>query len=313
MMSKMNVVFRQCLVIKTLLISLGFAHSVYAEGITLCAGSKVKFRELDSEGRGRSTFRVLDTDDVKHLFELEYPEDSKSPFSRYIFELMSQIRKELAVEPACNGDINNKDTELSFTFVQRHFPLYGQRSPRPIYKLNIEQELANHYSCQLSSPWLEMKIQRFPTFKLDAVFNFEERQMVIDQALLAYPNMAPMFVRAPIDDKLFKQYTEQFNASYNRRRGGLKRLNPAENINMPLDIFWALNYKRFEFDFLHEALKLEYSITPAYSNLTKSLVSYCFASEQGEVQTFNKIYELESILGQQLVEDYKLKLPYKYY
>lgn len=277
-------------------------QSVYADELSLCENNNINFKAY-FEGGGKP---ALDWSTFVN---------SRSMYEKFVVELVNHVKATLSNEAAC--DIYAPDpVKISLTFVERHFSVYENERERYKNKseltLKIDPSAINNFSCQLSSPWLDMTIQRSPSFEVVAVFNFEDRQFLIDQALLTYPHLAATFKRQPLTDDLYdrseKEYYTLFNR-FNSNSSTVPRPSPETAKYIPIDLLWLFNHTLKDRAGIYEIHRLVQARYLEYAEVVKALVSHCFASE--ESHNFKTINELKPFYGAEALNDYKNKSHYR--
>jgi len=283
----------------TLLLSLlVFFQSAYAEELTPCDDDNIQFKAYF---QGAS----------KPHPKWKPNSGTRSPYEKFVTELFNHIKTKLNNEPACE-DESLDNPAISLTFVERHFPVYenewSQYKNDSELTFKTDPSSMNNFSCQLSSPWLDMTIQRSPSLVVTAVFNFEDRQFLIDQTLLTYPNLAADFKRQPLTDNLYERYENEYSTLHNSRRSYKTKMpSPATAKSIPLDMLWLFDHTRSESAGIYEINRLVRARYQGYAKIAKALVSHCFASGQYELQSFKTIYELEHFYKAKALNNYKIK------
>ncbi|WP_057832997.1 hypothetical protein [Colwellia sp. TT2012] len=285
-------------VLTLLLCLFGFVQSAFAEELTPCDDRKIQFKAY-FQGEGRP--------------DLEWNTfvNSRSPFEKFVVELVNHVKAKLSNEVACEQK-SLENPEISLTFVERHFPVYqgewGLYKKEQELTLKIDPSSLNNFSCQLSSPWLDMTIQRNPNLVVTAVFNFEDRQFLVDQTLLTYPNLAATFERQPLTDNIYERYEKEYLALHSTRKSYRTKMpSPETAKNIPLDMLWLFDHTRSESAGIYEINRLVRARHQGYAKLVKAIVSHCFASDQYELQSFKTIYELESFYKAKALNNYRIK------
>ena len=295
----MNYKIKQLSICKTIVYILLLQFSLvsqnayaYANEMSQCAPDDIKLR-VHYEGVPKPRKKL--------------PPSSSSPHSYYSFvnKLFDDASTRLMNEAACQQGAL-EPVEISLVFVQRHMKMGGSVQKSKEISLKSEPFSMNKFSCQLSSPWLKMRVQRNPSLIVEAIFTFEDRQFLIDQALLAYPNLAKTFQRQFLTTKLFNQYRDEYLARY-RPSGEIPSPDTAKNI--PIDMYWL-----FDHAFRGEVVNL-YSVISGlirdnhlgYHNIIKSLVNQCLSSDDYELQQYKTIYDLGNLDDVIALDDYQLK------
>lgn len=262
-------------------------QNFYADELSFCENNNINFKAY-FHGGGNP--------------DLEWSTyvNSRSPYEKFVVELVNHVKAILSNEAACKEGALDKP-EISLIFVERQFPVYqGEQT------LKVEPSLMNNFSCQLLSPWLDMTIQRSPSFEVSAVFNFEDRQFLIDQALLTYPHLAATFEPVALTDHLYKHYEQEFFALRGVKIG---KVSPETIPHIPMDMLWLFIHTPKESAGIYEILRLVQANYLGYTKIAKALVSHSFASDGS--YNFKTINELKPFYGAEALNDYKNKSHYR--
>lgn len=264
----------------------------YANEMSQCAPDDIKLR-VHYEGVPRPRKKL--------------PSSISSPHSYYTFvnKIFDHVSTKLMNEAACQqGAIESVD--ISLTFIQRHMKMGGSDQKPKDISLKSDSFSMNDFSCQLSSPWVKMTVQRKPNLKVEAIFTFEDRQFLIDQALLDYPDLAKSFQRQFLTTKLFNQYRDEYLTKY-RPSGEIPSPETAKKI--PIDMYWLFNHGyRGEQRNLYSVISgLIRDNHLSYHNIIKSLVHQCLTSDDYELQQYNTVYDLGNLDVALTIDDYQVK------
>ena len=111
---------------------------------------------------------------------------------------------------------DNKEPLLQFVM----WPLTSRSdSPfAPMPSLDMRSSSSSD-GCRITSPWLDLVFERTPVPRLRAVVRWNERQLLVDQAMLAGARNVPPGMAMPLQGSKFMPGT----LGYNREPGELKR------------------------------------------------------------------------------------------
>lgn len=235
------------------------------------------------------------------------PSSSSSPYSYYSFvnKLFDYTSTKVVNEAACQQEAL-EPVEISLTFVQRHMKMGGSDQKPKDISLESAPFSQKNFSCQLSSPWLKMTVQRNPRLKIAAIFAFDDRQFLIDQALLTYPNLAKTFQRQFLTTKLFNQYRDEYLTKY---RASGKIPSPETARKIPIDMYWLFDHGlRGWMPSLYGAItRLIHDNHLGYHNIIKLLVNQCLTSDSYELQQYKTIYDLSKLIATLEIYNYPVK------
>jgi len=201
------------------------------------------------------------------------------------------------------------EPEVKVIFVRKVFREYeGDRAVAVPASLIPENKL----SCRLDSPWVKLDIQRSPVLRIHAIFFWNERQFLIDQALLSGDSVTDLSTE-PYDKTLFRQYSKDY-VSQSRRPPENRKPGISERI--PAELLWlfrrstpyGLGIKFFSGDMLSVKQHME----KHYAKLTNRLVDQCFLPEHDALQRYKTILDLRDRDIAPL-DKYQINLPIKDY
>lgn len=156
----------------------------------------------------------------------------------------------------------------------------------------------------LRSPWVQIFTNRSPSLTVQAVFIWNERQVLLDQALLAGANLpapdSPQSISVPI----FEQYVQDYSETVLLASSPEERIRAQKNIaeRVPPDILWLFRhawqstFAPFSMEARHAlGLALKHAM-PVYIDLTEKLTNRCFTEERKE-EHYHSLFELQSIVN----------------
>ena len=235
----------------------------------------------------------------------------KSDYDIFTEDIINYVSDKLAMEPGYDQPLLNAPA-ITLEFAEKYItpPRKKRRSyhkiPESISRL-FERFPKDNLSCQLSSPWLTMYIQREPNLKVLAKFNWHNRQFLIDQTLLSNPYLVYDFSPQELTWKTYSAYADEYNKLLqipNITRHEIL----AMNTNIPEDLLWL--FDRIEMNSMTFLAglgpRLENHSATGYTSIVKHLVHQCFSADNNELQSYKTILDLDSYEALELLENYKI-------
>lgn len=203
---------------------------------------------------------------------------------------------------------SNDNPKIELCFVYR--PLILQKAGGECSSL-ITDDLKSNIISHLKSPWVTITRNRSPMLTLHAVFMWNERQVLIDQALLAGSDIAQIKSNASIEAAVFEKYVEEYANSI--LLAPTPEAQAEANVRIveriPADILWLFRqgwqstHAPFSMESRHTLhLVLERAVNQ-YIDLSKALFDRCFISKNTNEQ-FHNIFSLHSIID---INKHKIK------
>lgn len=287
------------LMLSASIITIFISHEAYASQLnelSPCALNNIKLKVYPN-GSSRSKKRLHPISKIRY-----------DPFDIFTHELFEHASTKLMNEAECQQG-TPEPVEILLVFVEK--TITPQRSePKGESQLAELESLSMHdLSCQLSSPWLKMSIQRNPTLKVSAIFIWDQRQFLIDQALLVYPSLANTFKPKALTNELFYRYANIYEDSYNLLPPFRKRPTPETVPNIPVDLLWLFGFGfGGEITMIYDLVeRISSSGATGYTKIIKSLFNQCVASNKYELQQYKTIFDLGNVEGTIALNDYQIK------
>jgi hypothetical protein len=218
-----------------------------------------------------------------------------SPFKNYVNTISKYAFAKIDEMGQCKGDLNN-DPQVELVFVYRPMLSYG------IAPFNFEPTKSND-TRQLDSPWVKIAISKSPKLIVREAFIWNERQFLLDQALLSDARYAPTKPPLPIDRRIYQQFIGDY---MDFLLAPSLTAETAANANLgkrvPADILWLLRHAPQNTSapfpgFVRSALnKTIKKGTDQYINLTKTLLNRRFTSVQIE-QRYESVLDLKDVFN----------------
>ncbi len=225
--------------------------------------------------------------------------DSPPGFIAFVTRITEHIAFRLAQE---NLYLANKDNSL-LQFMS--WPI-NSGIPDSVSKLETRSSPAG--SCRISSPWIDILIERKPAPSVRAIARYNERQLLIDQAILAGVSDVSTDVAMPLGRNEFNRYADlEYELTEIRRQPALK---PIEE-RVPPDLLWLFRRAwqdspgRFSGPAGASMRKAMEIGADGYTQIVIALIDRCFASEGADIH-YGSILDVSELVS---LEQYKIVTP----
>jgi hypothetical protein len=276
--------------IASLLINVLAIESTYSQ--QSCPKVQTSIQIIDETG-GR---QISGTSSVDTLQE--------SHFKNYVTTISKHISAKIDEISQCHGDLKSSP-EVKLFFVYRRLV-----KTAPLAPFNLERTESND-ARHLDSPWVKLTFSRSPRLVVRAVFLWNERQFLFDQALMSGIRAPPTNPLLPIDNGIFRQFIQDYRDSVLLAPSpeALPANEASISKRLPPDILWLFRYASGQrgpfYTWLDPALKSAVGRAAiGYTDLNKALIDQFFASETTEIR-YESVLDLKDIftLDQYRVND----------
>ena len=219
----------------------------------------------------------------------------------FVITVTKHIAARLGRENLCPNSAESK--ELSqLQFVQWFIDFSKNNPPAPAPRLDVRPS----HGCRISSPWIELAIERKPIPWIRAVSRWNERQFIADQAILAGVKNVPPGVAKPLVADELMRFEKEYENSEVRGKPAAK---PIEK-RIPPDLLWLFRHYPMEsFPVYHfggnSSLVMNMG-ADGYTKLVLALIDRCFDSADGANLRYNSILDVADPI---LLEQYKIDTP----
>ncbi|MCC8455761.1 hypothetical protein LMJ43_36465, partial [Streptomyces rochei] len=154
----------------------------------------------------------------------------------------------------------------------------------------------------LDSPWVKLTFSRSPTLVVRAVFLWNERQFLFDQALMSGIRASPTNPLLPIDQPIFRQFLQDYTDSVLLAPSSEAQSAAQASISkrLPPEILWLFRHAwqstlaPFSMEVNHALGLAVGRAASGYTDLTKALVDQFFASETTELR-YESVLDLKDL------------------
>jgi len=142
--------------------------------------------------------------------------------------------------------------------------------------------------CRITSPWVELAFERKPVPWVRGVVRWNERQMLVDQAMLAGARNVPTGLAMPLPQREFLRLAQDYSNSVLLHRPESKSIEA----QIPPDLLWLFRHSpQDEIGFIGIAAnamdKAMEKGSERYTKLVIALIDRCFASDGADFHYSN--------------------------
>ena len=244
----------------------------------------------------QTSIQIIDETGGRRLSGTSIATLQDSPFKNYVTTLSEHVWAKIDDGAQCHGDLKSSP-EVKLFFVYR--PLV--KTAPIVAPFNLEERTQSNGSRHLDSPWVKLTFSRSPMLVVRAVFLWNERQFLFDQALMSGIRAPPTNPLLPIDNRIFRQFIQDYEDSVLLAPSpeALPAAEASISKRLPPDILWLFRYASGQrspfYTRLNPALKSAVSRGAiGYTDLTKTLVDQFFASETTQSR-YESVLDLKDI------------------
>lgn len=271
------------------MVSLIPAGTALADGVSTCSTDTVPIQILGQREPGN----------VTTLYEARLP-DYPIGFPYFVTTVTEHVAAKLAQEKLClDSDESRERSLLQFVLmpvsITEAYPIVSEPS--------LKAQPAG--VCRISSPWLDLAIERKPVPQVRGFIRYNERQLLADQAVLAGAVNVPPGVALPMKGSEFDRFA--FEYAHSEIPISKPRPQPIEE-RVPPDLLWLFRraWQSTIMPFTHESdAAMERAMNVGAGNYTAiviALTDQCFASDGAEIH-YDSILDLADLID---LEQYKI-------
>jgi hypothetical protein len=149
---------------------------------------------------------------------------------------------------------------------------------------------------RLDSPWAKLTVRKSPKLTMRGVFVWNERQFLLDQAMIFGEKVSDIKPLLPIDPEIFDRWERNYDTNLAE-----SKINRTKEL--PVDIWWLFRWRRTRTilsgetktdtgtQFLNNIINEE---KIGHADFTKEIINRLFALENTEIR-YNSVLELKDI------------------
>jgi len=260
-----------------------------------------------------AAIRIVDESTGAEISGEAFPTLPESLFKEFITAISTHLASRIApFTPGCPSSAGPADLSLLFIYrplitrvgTARVAPGPGPARPPGACHLDSPPgpgPARPPGACHLDSPWVQLTLSRSPKQTFQAVFLWDERQILLDQALLAGASLPPAFQSIP--DQVFERYVQDYADSVLLASSPEERARAQEGIaaRIPADILWLFRHA-WQSTFAPFSMEARHALgltlkraAPAYIALVEALAARSLAQDRQE-ERYRTILELQDIV-----------------
>ena len=269
------------------------ASTSTAGGISQCPVDTVPIQMADETS----------SDPVTTLSAADMSDHSRSHFHAFVTAITEHVAARLAKDKLCIDSAESKKRSL-LQFVNWPLATSGDEPIAPVPSLNAQPS----GGCRISSPWIDLALERRPVPWIRGVVRWNQRQLLADHAVLAGARNVPAGVAMPLKQREFNHFAEVEYA--NTEVLSKPAVKPIE-ARVPPDLLWLFRrawqstlapFSGGASNAMNNAMEKN---AEGYTQLVIALIDRCFSSDGAEIH-YNSILDVADLIS---LEQYKINTP----
>ena len=225
-------------------------------------------------------------------------------FAAFVTAVTEHLAAKLGQEKLCLYSAESQEQSL-LQFVPRYVTISDSRPEPSVPHLKARPTGI----CRISSPWIDLAIERKPVPRVRGIVRWSERQLLADQAVLAGARNVPSGAAKPIKGKEYREYIDEYMDYMGSELRGEPALKPIEE-RVPPDLLWlfrrSLRSPHLYGDetdiVIRNAMKAG---AENYTKIVIALIDQCLASDGADIQ-YNSVLDVSDLIS---LEQYKIITP----
>lgn len=266
---------------------------IFAFGLTTWRNSQCT---IDIDRIPIQIVRSFQYDDVTSLSEAQ----NNTPIIAYKF--MTAVTEHLAAKLAQEKLCLTSPESVERSLLQFENPRLSV-TPLPVSPLKSSP----HSVCRVTSPWLDLVVERKPVPSVRAIVRFSARQLLTDQAALSGAANVPPGVPMPLTNEELRQYAFEYVSSEIYHKPSEK---PIEE-RVPAYLLWV--FRRADHSHISsfpsaasgsasEAMRIR---SDQYAQIIIALIDQCFETGGANLQ-YDSILDIADLVS---IDEYKIETP----
>jgi hypothetical protein len=244
--------------------------------------------------------RIIDESGGRRLSGTSVETLQESPFKNYVISISKHVSTKIDDMAQCTRDLKCSP-EAELVFVYR--PLVGSANAKIEAPCALES-LQSSDSRHLDSPWMQLMSSRSPKIAVHAVFVWNERQFLLDQALMSGAPVSSTNRLVSFDERSFGKFVQDYTNSVLLAPSPEAQAAAKANISkrLPVEIFWLFRHAwqstlaPFSMEVDHALKTTVERSTIGYITLTKLLFDQSFTSLKTELD-YKNVLDLRDIFA----------------
>lgn len=247
----------------------------------------------------QTSIKIIDESGGKRLSGTSIATLENSPFKTYVTTVSKHISTKVKEMAQCQEGLKSQP-KIELFFVFR--PLVtSMQSPRTPFDLKREK---SNLSRSLDSPWVKLTKSRSSQLALTAVFEWNERQFLIDRSLMSGARASPAKPLVSIDDRIFGQFVQDYTDSVLLASSPENKAAAQIAISkrLPTDILWLFR-NAWQSTFAPFTTEVDHALrttiqrgASGYTDITNALVDQFLGSTKTEIR-YKSVLDLKDVFN----------------
>jgi hypothetical protein len=209
------------------------------------------------------------------------------PFKNYVTTISKHVFAKVEAIGQCQGTAGKPQVELVF--------VYRPTISRGITPFNDFNRTKSPDTKQLDSPWAKLTLNKSPKLHMQAVFVWNERQFLLDEALIHGKRVSAIEPLLPIALETFDRWDYDYIRVPPIQKAQLVKQIPADILWLS-DYHWMDDCDRWDASSLCGLQAMIEGERLGYSALSKVLIDRLFASPKAEIH-YDSVLDLKDIFN----------------
>lgn len=253
----------------------------------------------------------VDTVPIQIITEKEYHEvttlsEAKPPnypegFTDFVTAVTEHLAAKLGQENLCLNSAESREQSL-LQFVPRRMSISNSIPVPSVPPLEVRPLGV----CRITSPWMDLTIERKPVPRVNGIVRWSQRQLLADQAVLDGARNVPPGPAEPLKNSEDLKYSLEYLEYVQPSIPGKPAVKPIEEM-VPPDLLWlfrrsAQGERLLSSIYLDNAMKAG---AAGYTKIVIRLIDQCLASGGSEMH-YNSVLDVSDLVP---LEEYKIVTP----
>jgi hypothetical protein len=221
-------------------------------------------------------------------------------FRTFVTAVTEHIATRLASEKSCIDSADSTKQSL-VQFVKWQLVTSGNEPLVPTLLPLVQPSGA----CRITSPWIDLSLERGPTPQIRAVIRWNDRQFLVDQAVLSDARDLPLGVAMPLKQRDYSDFAYGYANSEILRKPVTKSIEA----RIPPDMLWLFrrSWQTTLIPFTNVAMgSMNMTIekgAASHTQLVIALINRCLDSRGGADIHYSSIFDVSDLIS---LEKYKI-------
>jgi hypothetical protein len=247
----------------------------------------------------QTSIKIIDESGGKRLSGTSIATLENSPFKTYITTVSKHISNKVKDMAQCQDGLKSQ-LKIELFFIFRPLVTSGQSSRTPF---DLKREKSDPIR-SLDSPWVKLTKSRSSQLGVTAVFEWNERQFLLDQSLMSGARASPAKPLVSINDSIFGKFIQTYTDSVLLAASPEARSTAQNNISksFPAEILWLFRHA-WQSTLAPFSTEVDHALgvtiqrgASGYTDITKALVDQFLGSTKTEIR-YKSVLDLKDVFS----------------